>query len=628
MKGLMVTLLAFLMTGTVVGQQSRNSSSFDSSSFGNPNAASSTSGQQSVFDSSADQGTRSASSFDRSPDSNGNQPASDLGAVFNLPITDGLLEQFLEYGEMTAPMEPYQQRSVDQVVMQFDDGTGRKPASHKSIPVNIHPRHDAVTGTLLFEIDRSDVQTLRTQGLRYAFQPGERGRYEKVVLTLKQDRTSGSGGVSSNTTSSRSTFSDRENISGNPIGSYDSNYNSNRRDSNVLADRSVQDRNFSTTRREFETARNDDRSLPTPGVREYSDDFMGPTMGPNDSTRRNSSLASSGTGNESWRRPTSASTDGFSRDDRRLDGSGGSYDNRFGDALSTNDRNDSFASNSRQTYSTGDTYNRNQYSTSPDFDRSQFDLTDAEREALRRSSQAREDEDYRALLRDREAEQLRFEAEQDRRLAYERRLKEERYRDELRSLYESRRESLAREDAAQRRSLADEYQDDYVYRGTDYRPVIDHTAVRLPASPPSTSTMDYDRYQLDQTNYGLPPSRTTILPSATRIVPQVADNQFGIRNYAAQIPAQRVASNANVTQPVVQQPIQQTPAQRLNAAQSQLSPQELSDKIRTDKINGLMFFMLLCSLALNLYLSWIARGFYVRYNELADELRDTFTAVG
>ena len=39
-----------------------------------------------------------------------------------------------------------------------------------------------------------------------------------------------------------------------------------------------------------------------------------------------------------------------------------------------------------------------------------------------------------------------------------------------------------------------------------------------------------------------------------------------------------------------------------------------------------IYFMLLCSLGLNVYLAWISRGFYVRYNELADELRDTFTA--
>ena len=39
-----------------------------------------------------------------------------------------------------------------------------------------------------------------------------------------------------------------------------------------------------------------------------------------------------------------------------------------------------------------------------------------------------------------------------------------------------------------------------------------------------------------------------------------------------------------------------------------------------------LFFMLMTSLGLNIYLGWLTRGFYVRYNELADELRETFTA--
>jgi hypothetical protein len=40
----------------------------------------------------------------------------------------------------------------------------------------------------------------------------------------------------------------------------------------------------------------------------------------------------------------------------------------------------------------------------------------------------------------------------------------------------------------------------------------------------------------------------------------------------------------------------------------------------------LLWLMLLCSVGLNLYLWAISRGFYSRYQELADELRETFTA--
>ena len=46
---------------------------------------------------------------------------------------------------------------------------------------------------------------------------------------------------------------------------------------------------------------------------------------------------------------------------------------------------------------------------------------------------------------------------------------------------------------------------------------------------------------------------------------------------------------------------------------------------RDDRVNGFVLFLLLCSLGLNFYLAFISRGFYVRYHELADELRETFS---
>ncbi len=51
-----------------------------------------------------------------------------------------------------------------------------------------------------------------------------------------------------------------------------------------------------------------------------------------------------------------------------------------------------------------------------------------------------------------------------------------------------------------------------------------------------------------------------------------------------------------------------------------------SENRNEEKTEGIIYFMLLFSLGLNVYLGWISRGFYVRYNELADELRETFTA--
>lgn len=41
---------------------------------------------------------------------------------------------------------------------------------------------------------------------------------------------------------------------------------------------------------------------------------------------------------------------------------------------------------------------------------------------------------------------------------------------------------------------------------------------------------------------------------------------------------------------------------------------------------GVLYFLLLCSIGLNFYLGWISRSFYVRYSELAEELRETFSS--
>ena len=50
------------------------------------------------------------------------------------------------------------------------------------------------------------------------------------------------------------------------------------------------------------------------------------------------------------------------------------------------------------------------------------------------------------------------------------------------------------------------------------------------------------------------------------------------------------------------------------------------DTDRVKRNNQALWFIMLCSVGLNFYLALIARGFYVRYEELADEIRDTFTS--
>ncbi|MEM9413254.1 MAG: hypothetical protein AAGA30_19245, partial [Planctomycetota bacterium] len=52
----------------------------------------------------------------------------------------------------------------------------------------------------------------------------------------------------------------------------------------------------------------------------------------------------------------------------------------------------------------------------------------------------------------------------------------------------------------------------------------------------------------------------------------------------------------------------------------------LAEAERAKRNHQVLWFIMLCSVGLNFYLALIARSFYVRYEELADELRDTFTS--
>jgi len=104
------------------------------------------------------------------------------------------------------------------------------------------------------------------------------------------------------------------------------------------------------------------------------------------------------------------------------------------------------------------------------------------------------------------------------------------------------------------------------------------------------------------TGYRSPPSRSV----NDDLAPQPTD---GVRGMAASIQA----PNGN-----------STTATKPNTGMQQAGL--IGNGNNNTKTESLIYFMLLFSLGLNIYLGWIARGFYVRYEELADELRETFTA--
>ncbi len=117
------------------------------------------------------------------------------------------------------------------------------------------------------------------------------------------------------------------------------------------------------------------------------------------------------------------------------------------------------------------------------------------------------------------------------------------------------------------------------------------------------STNDYVRR-----NVGYPESGFRPATDNKDIAPRVATNptspKRGINNYVAAVPAPGATNNS----------ISKTGTRTGNEIDN-----------RADRVHGFVLFLLLCSLGLNFYLAFISRGFYVRYHELADELRETFS---
>jgi hypothetical protein len=80
-------------------------------------------------------------------------------------------------------------------------------------------------------------------------------------------------------------------------------------------------------------------------------------------------------------------------------------------------------------------------------------------------------------------------------------------------------------------------------------------------------------------------------------------------------------------QAVPQQPINRTIADLRGPGDAQTQSFRGDENFEAqNRRMQLLYFMLFASIGLNFYLGWLARSFYSRYEDLADELRETFTA--
>ncbi len=98
-----------------------------------------------------------------------------------------------------------------------------------------------------------------------------------------------------------------------------------------------------------------------------------------------------------------------------------------------------------------------------------------------------------------------------------------------------------------------------------------------------------------------------------------------------QLPPDRIAATPRPTNKLLPFAVAVTDANDSTSPTVNSMPQTIDQKILADneltqRQNRALWFIMLCSVGLNFYLSWISRGFYVRYEELAEEIRESFTA--
>lgn len=120
-----------------------------------------------------------------------------------------------------------------------------------------------------------------------------------------------------------------------------------------------------------------------------------------------------------------------------------------------------------------------------------------------------------------------------------------------------------------------------------------------------------------------------VLERPARFASRNADDVTGNAFASGQTPTQRQTNNIT-PRPTggVGKFVTSIPGTNKGATDANLETNRdsLTEQKKEKRTEGFIYFMLLCSLGLNVYLGLISRGFYVRYNELADELRETFTA--
>ncbi len=612
MKECLVVTLMLSLTGMVVGQQSVSPSVFDSA--------------------------RTDSSRVMSPSSNPKSSSSAASRsdaverIMKLDIDASMIEAIKQGQTLEATIDL--KDVTNGIVMLFDDPSTLKPRVDE-VPRNLKPDFISGDGVLHFTLDEVGLERLKSEGLQYEYRPGEKGTYQQVALKFAP--SSGSRIAADSRTVAARNQNDLP-LSRNRVSSVtDRTFGSNRRDQD-------QERAGSSSRLDPAPVPRTDRNRLT------RDDFGSMSTGTDRDLAGKSAQTEADRYFEQQRLQQQRSEEIDRR--RKLDMS-----QNYGLDHSQDNRNQNWNSS----HSNHDSTNEPTKHT--------FELTDQEIDALASSTQQIRNERQR---REAELERLRLE-----KLASDRQAQRANS-DRIRLLQELRdRTSLDQTSVARRRVLDDD--DFYTSYGRRNLMPSDRNLSRTASLDSQYDARNRNRHPdpIDSSSVASEAASLKLQEAAlenerlrlelarsetdrTRLAAQhrLADlGDFSVNNlirrsplrmsdYGASIPGSQpqngdrvpnasapstvtAVSGTHMTQTAVDHILSSFDGtnyeQVKNRVRGEVAAMSAA-KTRVDKFNGFLLFLFFTFFAISLYLGWLAQSFYGQYGELADELRETFTA--
>lgn len=622
MKECLVIVFMLSLTGMVVGQQQ---------------------GSQSVFENNRTDSTRVTSPPPSLSTSRTTQTDS-VERIMKLDIDANMIDAIKSGQTLEARIDL--QDVTNGIVMMFDDPTTLKPRVDE-VPRNLEPDFVSGNGVLHFTLDEVGLERLKTEGLQYEYRPGEMGNYQQVALKFVPSSSSARTPISDNL-ADRQTGTDRLN---------------SRTDNVFGGDRQPIRRTNPLTRDDFDTtAQNNDQDRSLNTLQSDNDRFFEQQrlLDRQREIDRQEELARQREANyqEQLARQRELNlkhqidtTRTFGIDRKRDDQDQNWSGPRLNRDMDANQNTHNFQLTDQDI---------DALATSTHQIRTARERHEAELELMRRKALAAE---QRALTADadraRVLNQLRSRTSVDQTSFARRRPLDD-------GLYTSygQRTPLPSDRDLNRSSILDPlfgsgvataYPDRYLDPYRNQTATADATRLQL-----TEAALENERLRLQ-----LAQSET----DRTRLVTQnrLADRRnnpvdetiyrdtnqqtpLRMSDYGASIPGSQQQNNRRtpgtnptapmtsvtgtlMTETAVDHILRSYDGAHLNTNFQQVANRVKGEvaaisaaKTRADKFNGFLLFLFITFFALSLYLGWLAQSFYGQYGELADELRDTFTA--